>query len=84
MREDSGSAQVVQVDKIFVIGGVSVYRAAMDIDTRKVRVLQTLVRRKDAGKIDVDTFFSTSDDQNDDESPISGVWCTPRIRAERS
>ena len=59
------------VDKIFVIGGVSVYRAAMDERRRKIRILQTLVRRKDREAVTVDTFFPTSDDQHQDGDSLA-------------
>ena len=62
-------APMVEVDKIFVIGGRDIYAACLDDKIRQernVRVLQTLVRRRDGGKIDCDTFF-----------PGDGEMCSP-------
>lgn len=49
-----------KLEKIFVIGGEEVYRAAVEMAEEKeigLRILQTLVRRKDGEEWSCDTFF---------------------------
>ncbi|KPI40131.1 Dihydrofolate [Cyphellophora attinorum] len=55
-----GNSEQLELGNIFVIGGAQIYTAALDLaksQSRPVRILQTLVRRKDAGEIPCDTFF---------------------------
>lgn len=63
----------VDVGAVFVIGGAEIYGAVLSTGSRqgpggggdeggggqrrKIRVLQTLVRRRDGGDVDCDTFF---------------------------
>lgn len=86
-----GLGEQQRPDKVFMIGGAEVYRAAVEMAERKgvgVRILQTLVRRKDGEGWNCDTFFPVDLDTDDTwkeassretsnwvGEEIGGEWC---------
>jgi dihydrofolate reductase len=76
------ASEKLELGNIFVIGGAQIYAAALDLgksQSRPVRILQTLVRRKDGGEIPCDTFFPNVLDQGTgsaaDEESLT-TWLT--------
>lgn len=66
-QQNSDGEADVEVDKVFVIGGAGVYRATMEAAKEKgigVRILQTLVRRRDGESWECDTFFPVDFDKD--------------------
>ncbi|KAL9621912.1 MAG: hypothetical protein Q9160_003733 [Pyrenula sp. 1 TL-2023] len=85
---EDGEADV-EVDKVFVIGGAGVYEATMDEakeESVSVRILQTLIKRKDGDLWECDTYFPVDFDKEQGwrqvRSDEASAWAGEAVSGE--